>query len=265
MFKEWLKLHHPSETRKIHALPPADLDHYLVSFFSSAKRQNGMDFSANSLRFFQRVINCYLKDHNYQYSMLRGPEFRASQKAYKVKYEYLFQKNEKEKKGWSLVEKLTDENVEKLLKNEILSKADPQGLLHLMFTNLIRGFGVHTHHQAHQLYWGQVVLRKTKRGVEYLEWKNDLSPGENEGLSPRLFAKPEDPDKCPVASYKQYARKRPPDALDDNHPLYLSPRRMCSVWDKVWYSKKALPKDKIDEIVGVITQDIRRGKRKTRK
>ncbi|XP_039942663.1 uncharacterized protein KIAA1958 homolog [Hirundo rustica] len=265
VFKEWLRLHHPSETRKIHALPPADLDHYLVSFFISAKRRNGVDFSANSLRFFQRNINLYLKDHNYQYNTLRGPEFSVSQEAYRLKYWYLYhQKEEMKEKGWSLVENLTDEDVEKLLKKGVLSKTHPQGLLHLMLTNLIRGFGVHTHHQAHELYWGQVVLKKTKGGVEYLEWKDDLSPGGNEGeLRPQLFAKPEDPESCPVADYKQYARKRPPDMLNDNHPLYLSPKSLCSVWDKVWYSRKALTKAKIDKIMKVIIQDIIRAIRNT--
>lgn len=264
VFKEWLQLHHPSETRKIHTLPPADLDHYLVSFFSSAKRQNGMDFSSNSLSFFQRNIDRYLKDHNYEYNVLRAPEFRASQEAWKLKHWYLFQKEKEEE--WSVVENMTDEDVENLFKKGILSKTHPQGLLHLMFTNLIRGFGASTHHQTHQLCWGQVVLRKTKGEVEYLEWKDDLSLGVNEGeLSPRLFAKPEDPENCPVASYKEYARRRPPDMMNDNHPLYLSPKSLCSIWDKVWYSRKALTKTKMDKILKVINQEVRGAIRKTRK
>lgn len=263
VFKDWLKLHHPCEMRKIHMLPPADLDHYLVSFFNSVKKQNGTDFSASSLTFFQYNINQYLKDHNYQYNMMRGPEFRASREAYKLKHWCLFQKKNEE---WSVVEELTDEDVENLRKKEILSKTHPQGLLHLMFTNLIRGFGASTHRQACQLLWGQVVLRKAKGEVECLEWKHDLSLKGNEGeLSPRLFAKPEDPESCPVASYKEYARRRPPDMLDDNHPLYLSPKSLCSVWDKVWYSRKALTKTKIDKILKVITQGVRGAVRKTKK
>ncbi|XP_058714783.1 uncharacterized protein KIAA1958-like isoform X1 [Poecile atricapillus] len=262
VFKEWLKLHHPSETRKIHTLPPADLDHYLVSFFSSAKRQNGMDFSSNSLNFFQHNISRFLKDHNYPYNILRGPEFRASQEAYKLNHWCLFLKEE----GWSVVENMTDDDVENLSKKGILSKTHPQGLLHLMFTSLIRGFGASTHYQAHQLYWGQVVLRKTKGELEYLEWKDDLSPkGDKEELCPRLFAKPEDPENCPVASYKEYARKRPPDMLKDNHPLYLFPKSLCSVWDEVWYSRKALTKPKIYKILKVITQEVKKTERKTRK
>lgn len=262
-FEEWLKGHHPSETRRIHTLPPADLDYYLVSFFSSAKKQNGKDFSASSLTTLRCNINRYLLDHNYQYSILRGPEFKASQEAYKLKHWYLFQKKEE---GWNVVENLTGEDVKNLLEKGILSKTDPQGLLHLIFTNLIRGFGASTHHEAHQLYWGQVVLRKTRGEVEYLEWRDKLSPEEKEGqLNPQLFATPEDPESCPVASYKEYARRRPADMLDDNHPLYLSPRALSSVWDKVWYSKKALSKAKIDNILKVITQEVRGAVRKTKK
>nr|XP_031362999.1 uncharacterized protein KIAA1958 homolog [Lonchura striata domestica] len=262
VFREWLKLHHPSEMCEIHTLPPADLDHYLVSFFSSAKKNSGMDFSASSLSLFRYNINRYLQNHNYQYDIVRAPEFRVSQEAYKLKQYYLLQKKEER---WNVVENLTDEDVENLLKKRILSKTDPQGLLHLMFTNLIRGFGANTHSQAYQLYWGQVVLRKTKGEVEYLEWKDHLSPRGNEGkLSPRLFAKPEDPERCPVASYKEYARKRPPGMLDDHHPLYLSPKSLYSIWDKVWYSRKALSKGRISKILKVITQEVRGAVRNTK-
>lgn len=264
MFKHWLRLHHPSETRKIHTLPPADLDRYLISFFNSAKKQNGMDFSANSLYFFHHSIDRYLKFHNYQYNILRGPEFRASQEAFKLKHWSLNQKGKEEE--WSAVENLTDVDVENLHRRRILSKAHPHGLLHLMMTNLIRGFGASTHHQPHQLYWGQVVLRKTKGEMEYLEWKDDLSPGGNEGeLNPRLFAKPEDPEKCPVASYKEYARKRPLDMLSDNQPLYLSPKSLCSIWDNVWYSRKALTKAKTDKILKIIMQEVGRAIKKNKK
>ncbi|KAM6993361.1 uncharacterized protein RBU47_015140 [Passerculus sandwichensis] len=260
VFEEWLKGHRPSETRKIHRLPPADLDQYLLSFFSSAKKQNGMDFSASSLNTFRCSINRYLQEHHYQYSILRGPEFKASQEAYKLKHRYLFQKKEEQ---WNVVQNLTSEDMENLLEKGILSKTNPQGLLHLMFTNLIRGFGANTHYQAHQLCWGQVVLRKTKGEVEYLEWKDDLSP-EGEP-NPPLFAKPEDPKNCPVSSYKEYARRRPADMLDDNHPLYLSPKSLYSVWDKVWYIRKPLSKGKINNILKVITQEVRGAVKKTKK
>ncbi|XP_027560423.1 uncharacterized protein LOC113978012 isoform X2 [Neopelma chrysocephalum] len=263
VFKDWLMLHHPSETREIHTLPPEDLDRYLVSFFSSTKRQDGTDFSAHSFSFLQRSIERYLREHSYQYNVVRGLEFRASQEAWKLKHQCLFQKKREEE--WSILENLSDEDVENLRKKGILNRMDPQGFLHLMFTNIVRGFGASTHSQSHHLYWGQLVLRKSEGEVEYLEWKDDLSLEGNKGeSSPRLFAKPDDPENCPVSSYKEYARRRPPGSLNDSDALYLAPRAQCSSWDQVWYFSKPLTRAKMEKILKVITQQIRGAVRKPR-
>ncbi|XP_027756796.1 uncharacterized protein LOC114066365 isoform X2 [Empidonax traillii] len=263
VFKDWLMVHHPSETREIHTLPPEDLDRYLVSFFSSAKRQDGTDFSVHSFGFLQRNIERYLREHNYQYNVVRGLEFRASQEAWNLKHQCLLQK--KREAEWSILENVTDEDVEKLRKKGILNRMDPQGFLRLMFTSVVRGFGASTHRKSHHLYWGQLVLRKSEGEVEYLEWKDDLSPEGNKGEpSPRLFAKPDDPENCPVTSYKEYARRRPPDTLNDRDALYLAPRSLYSIWDKVWYCRKPLTRAKMEKILKVITQQIRVAVRKPR-
>ncbi|KAM6331623.1 uncharacterized protein KIAA1958 homolog isoform 2-T2 [Alca torda] len=263
-FKDWLVLHCPSETREIYNLPPEDLDNYLASFYSSAKRRNGTDFSASSLHFYQSSIERYLKDHSYEYSVVKGLEFRASQEALKLKQQHLSQK---EREGeWSILENLTDEDVENLRKKGILSKTHPQGFLHLMFTNAIRGFGASTHSQSRGLYWGQLVLRKEEGEREYLEWKDDLSTEVNvEESGPRLFAKPDSPDSCPVADYKEYARRRPLDMLHDYDPLYLSPKPLCSIWDQVWYSRKSLTKAKMEKIMKVIIQQVKESGKKSKK
>ncbi|XP_054661877.1 uncharacterized protein KIAA1958-like isoform X2 [Grus americana] len=264
IFKDWLVLHCPSETREIYKLPPEDLDNYLASFYSSAKRQNGTDFSASSLHFFQSSIERHLKDHNYEYSVVRGLEFRASQEALKLKHQHLSQK---EREGeWSILENLTDEDVEGLHKKGVLSKAHPQGFLHLMFTNIIRGFGASTHSRSHNLYWGQLVLRKNEGELEYLEWKDDLSAEGNAGEPrPHLFARPDNPGNCPVTDYKEYAKRRPLDMLHDYDPLYLAPKPLCSIWDQVWYCRKSLTKAKIEKILKVIIQQVKGPAKKSKK
>ncbi|KAM9621528.1 uncharacterized protein KIAA1958 homolog isoform 1-T3 [Morphnus guianensis] len=264
VFRDWLLLHCPSETREIYKLPPEDLDNYLASFYSSAKRQNGTDFSARSLHFFQSSIERYLKDHNYQYSVVKGLEFRASQEALKLKHQHLSQK---EREGeWSILENLTDEDVESLSKKGLLSKMHPQGFLHLMFTNIIRGFGASTHSQSHNLYWGQLVLKKNEGELEYLEWKDDLNAEVNTRESgPRLFAKPDNPDNCPVADYKEYAQRRPLDMLHDYDPLYLTPKPLCSIWDQIWYCRKSLTKAKMEKILKVIIQQVKGPVKKSKK
>lgn len=264
VFREWLNVCCPSETREIHKLPPKDLDHYLALFYTSAKKHNGMDFSPGSLRFFQSSIDKYLMEHSYEYSVVKGPEFRASQEALKQKHQLLSQKEREEK--WALLENLTDEQVDNLCKKGLLSQTDPQGFLHLMFVNIIRGFGASTHNQGHNLYWGQLVLRRNVAGLEYLEWKHNLNAEEAAGQSALLlFARPNNPKSCPVQAYKKYAERRPGDMLHDYDPLYLSPRHMCSMWDQVWYSRKSLTKAKMEKMLKVILQQVKASEKQLRK
>lgn len=250
--------------REIYTLPPEDLDNYLAWFYTSAKKQNGMDFSANSLYFFQSSIDRYLKDHNYEYSVVKGAEFRTSQEALKLKHQHLSQK---ERAGeWIILENLTDENVDVLRKNGLLSQMTPQGFLHLMLINIIRGFGASTHNQSQNLYWGQLVLRKDEAGLEYLEWKNDLRAEETTGeAAPHLFARPDNPDNCPIQDYKKYAKKRPLDMLHDYDPLYLSPKPLYSMWDQVWYCRKSLTKAKMEKMLKVIIQQVKGTEKKAKK
>ncbi|XP_065508915.1 uncharacterized protein KIAA1958-like [Caloenas nicobarica] len=263
IFKDWLVSHCPSETREIYKLPPEDLDNYLASFYTSAKRQNGTDFSPGSLHFLQSSIERYLKDHNYEYSVIKGREFRASQEALKLKHQHLSQK---EKEGeWSTLENLTDEDVESLRKRGLLSKMHPQGFLHLVFTTIIRGFGASTHTQSHNLYWGQLVLKKEGE-LEYLEWRDDLSAEANPGApGPRLFARPDSVGDCPVADYKEYSKRRPQDMLHDYDPLYLTPKPLCSIWDQTWYCRKSLTRAKMEKILKVIIQQVKGTMKKSNK
>uniref|UniRef100_A0A8C9LAL0 ZMYM2-like/QRICH1 C-terminal domain-containing protein n=1 Tax=Pavo cristatus TaxID=9049 RepID=A0A8C9LAL0_PAVCR len=263
-FREWLDVHCPSEAREIHRLPPKDLDNYLALFYTSAKKQNGRDFSTGSLQFFQNSIDRYLKDHSYGYSVVKGSEFRASQEALRQKHQLLSQREREEK--WSLLENLTDENMDHLRKKGLLSQTNPQGFLHLMFVNIIRGFGASTHNQGQDLYWGQLVLRRDVAGLEYLEWKHDLNAEGAAGESlPHLFARPNNPDNCPVQDYKKYAEKRPGDMLHDSDPLYLSPRHTYSVWDQVWYSRKSLTKARMGKMLKVILRQVKASEKKLRK
>ncbi|KAK2541933.1 hypothetical protein Q9966_003759 [Columba livia] len=259
-FKDWLVLHYPSETREIYKLPPEDLDNYLALFYTSAKRQNGTDFSPSSLHFLQSSIERYLKDHNYEYSVIKGWEFRASQEALKLKHQHLSQKEKEEE--WSTLENLTDEDVESLRKQGLLSKMHPQGFLHLMFTTIIRGFGASTHTQSQNLYWGQLVLKKEGE-LEYLEWRNDLSAEANPGR--RLLARPDSAGDCPVADYKEYAKRRPQDMLHDYDPLYLAPRPLCSFCDQIWYCRKSLTRAKVEKILKVIIQQVKGPVKKSNK
>lgn len=259
-FKDWLVSHHPSETRNICELSPEDLDHYLASFYTSAKRQDGTDFSAGSLNFLQLSIARYLQEHSYRYSVVKGLEFRASQEALRQRQQVLSQKVREEE--WNVLENLTEEEVDGLRKKGLLNKMHPEGLLHLMLINVVRGFRACVHTWAHDLRWGNLVLRGAEGQLECLEWRDNPSDDpaaepDPEEPGPRLFANPNDPEHCPVADYKEYARRRPLSMNRSLDPLYLTPSPLCSMWDQVWYCRKALSKTKLKKMLKVIVQQVR--------
>nr|XP_025039815.1 uncharacterized protein KIAA1958-like [Pelodiscus sinensis]XP_025039816.1 uncharacterized protein KIAA1958-like [Pelodiscus sinensis]XP_025039817.1 uncharacterized protein KIAA1958-like [Pelodiscus sinensis] len=264
MFRDWLASHYPSETREIFTLPPADLDNYLASFYTRVRKQNGTEFSANSLFFFQSSIDRYLKEHKYEYSVSKGPEFTASQEALKAKCQHLARKERE--RDWNILENLTDRDVENLRKKGILSRMHPEGFLHLMLVNIIRGFGANTHSQTPNLWWGQIVLKKNVQGLEYLEWKDDLNTqASTEESVLYIYAKPDNPGNCPVRDYKEYAKRRPLDMHHDRDPFYLSPKPLCCIWDQIWYCRKALTKTKMEKMMKVIVQQVKGSEKRSMK
>ncbi|XP_074834250.1 uncharacterized protein LOC142002222 [Carettochelys insculpta] len=264
MFRDWLASHYPSETREIFTLPPADLDNYLASFYTRVRKQNGSEFSANSLFFFQSSIDRYLKEHKYEYSVIKGLEFTASQEALKAKCQHLIRKERE--RDWNILENLTDRDVEELRKKGILSRLHPEGFLHLMLVNIIRGFGANTHSQTPTLWWGQIVLKKNEQGLEYLEWKDDLNTqASTEKSVLRVYAKPDNPGTCPIQDYKEYVKRRPLDMHHDRDPFYLSPKPLCCIWDQIWYCRKSLTKTKLEKMMKVIVQQVKGSEKRSMK
>ncbi|XP_007665773.1 uncharacterized protein KIAA1958-like [Ornithorhynchus anatinus] len=254
MFRDWLKRTKPSETREICTIPPAELNQLLMSFFNEIRKQNGTEFSASSLYFFQSSIDKYLKKQNYKCSIIKGPEFQGSQKILKGKVRQLLF-NEKQR-DWKMLQNLTDEDMASLRKAGVLSRLHPEGLLNLMILNIVRGFGALQCFQNVTVTWGQIILKK-RGNLEILEWHGDENPSPDK--KNYITEKPESPEDCPILDYKEYSRKRPLDMLSCNSPFYLAPKPVCSVCDQIWFSKKSLLKTKVKKLLKTLLQHIKRG------
>ena len=75
-YLSWAKLRNaPTE---IELLPPADLDQILQSFYAEIKKQNGKDYQPGCLSNMQSGIDRYLKEKNYNFSIVRDREFATS-------------------------------------------------------------------------------------------------------------------------------------------------------------------------------------------
>ncbi|MGH0132589.1 UNVERIFIED_CONTAM: hypothetical protein FKN15_050128 [Acipenser sinensis] len=257
MFKDWLLSQIPPETREVSSLLPPELDSHLAAFFGAVRRANGADFSANSLVFFHRGVERYLRSEGYGLSLTKSPEFSGSREALRSRFRELWRR-EKERET-KAIEGLGFEEEEELRLKGVLSRLSPEGLLTLVLLNNTRAFGRAHLTQSWPVSWGDFrLVREAGVGdggegvTEYLEWR-DLR-----GSEPhlRLYSTPENPERCPLQDFKEYVRRRSGGYLSPQDPLYVSCKPLNSAWEDTWYCRKALPKSKMEKMVKVLSQQV---------
>ncbi|XP_042303609.1 LOW QUALITY PROTEIN: uncharacterized protein KIAA1958 homolog [Sceloporus undulatus] len=251
-FREFLISKYPSETREIYIIPCKELDAYLASFFVDARQKDGSEYEPNSLANYQCGLERYLKEHRYGYSITRDKEFKRSQEALKQKQMELRCKGKGNKPHKSMKLTFADELI--LRKRGLLSRYNPEGLLNLVWLNNTKAFGHCTGFHGSTLKWGDIRLRMTETGLEYLEWMGqDGSDGNPKtkrvGTDSRVYATQHAPQTCPVQDYKEYAQRRPPAMRYEDAPFYLSIKPVVNLAALHWYNCQALGKNKLAKMV----------------
>ncbi|XP_005061202.1 PREDICTED: uncharacterized protein KIAA1958 homolog [Ficedula albicollis] len=251
-FREFLISKYPSETREIYVIPCKELDAYLASFFVDARQKDGSEYEPNSLANYQCGLERYLKEHRYGYSITRDKEFKRSQEALKQKQIELRCKGKGNKPHKSMKLTFADELI--LRKRGLLSRYNPEGLLNLVWLNNTKAFGHCTGFHGSTLKWGDIRLRVTETGLEYLEWmgpdSGDVSTkSKRGGTDSRVYATQHSPQTCPVQDYKEYAQRRPPAMRYEDAPFYLSIKPVVNLAALHWYNCQALGKNKLAKMV----------------
>ncbi|XP_051018648.1 uncharacterized protein KIAA1958 homolog isoform X1 [Acomys russatus] len=251
-FREFLISKYPSETREIYVIPCKELDAYLASFFVDARQKDGSEYEPNSLANYQCGLERYLKEHRYGYSITRDKEFKRSQEALKQKQIELRCKGKGNKPHKSMKLTFADELI--LRKRGLLSRYNPEGLLNLVWLNNTKAFGHCTGFHGSTLKWGDIRLRVTETGLEYLEWMGqdtgDLNAKTKRGgADSRVYATQHAPQTCPVQDYKEYAQRRPPAMRYEDAPFYLSIKPVVNLAALHWYNCQALGKNKLAKMV----------------
>ncbi|OXB82663.1 UNVERIFIED_CONTAM: hypothetical protein H355_003958 [Colinus virginianus] len=251
-FREFLISKYPSETREIYVIPCKELDAYLASFFVDARQKDGSEYEPNSLANYQCGLERYLKEHRYGYSITRDKEFKRSQEALKQKQIELRCKGKGNKPHKSMKLTFADELI--LRKRGLLSRYNPEGLLNLVWLNNTKAFGHCTGFHGSTLKWGDIRLRVTETGLEYLEWmgpdNGDISAkSKRGGTDSRVYATQHSPQTCPVQDYKEYAQRRPPAMRYEDAPFYLSIKPVVNLAALHWYNCQALGKNKLAKMV----------------
>ncbi len=112
----------------------------------------------------------------------------------------------------------------------VLGHNTPETLIHTIWFNNTKLFGLRGNHGNRQMRWGDVKLKTDTNGNEeqYLEWNERLTKtragqgSHHRPFAPKIFPNKQHPDRYPLIMYTLCASKRSVECLRDESPFYLS-------------------------------------------
>ena len=110
--------------------------------------------------------------------------------------------------------------------------------------------------------WGDVELKTTADGLEYLEYnerqtktRTGSQPKDTRTVKPKMFAV-RGSERDPVLFYRQYASKRPDDMNNKDSPFYLAinhTRNPAS--GKPWFTSAPMGVNKLNALLKTMAQN----------
>ena len=126
-------------------------------------------------------------------------------------------------------------------------------------------FGLRGCKEHRYMCWGDVKLKETADGKEYLEFnerQTETRTGSDcrdiNAIPPKMFAT-DGSEKDPIVVYKLYAQKRPEKMLEDDSPLYLAINnnlKAGSLQTKEWFKTGpvGINKNKLNSLMKTMAQ-----------
>ncbi|XP_053380345.1 uncharacterized protein KIAA1958-like [Mercenaria mercenaria] len=156
-FQRWLSSDPRYITAEISDIPVEVLDNYIGSFLLSIRKADGSEYEPDTLTSYHRGIDRYLRDKNYDYSMVQDREFSTSRAVLASKRKQL---NMSGKGGRpNAAQPLTSDEQEVLKEKKCIGLESPQQLLNKMWLNNTVMFGLRGGTESRSLCWGDVSLK----------------------------------------------------------------------------------------------------------
>ena len=236
-------LRRKNETQGIHEINPSKLNEYISEFLVCVRRKDGKEYEPTTLRAMFSSIERYLREWSYPKSLINDVVFSTARNALKSKQKEL--KSQGKGNAPNAAEALTKEDISILYHKKLLGPFSPESLINSLWLNNMLYFGLRGC-QAHRLLqWGDVTLKVTTSGTEYLVYDKErqtktrtgAEPTDTRAIKPKMFALPSNPDNAtettlktgvgsnyidPVELYKFYAAKRPKKMDSPSSPFYLT-------------------------------------------
>ena len=196
------------------------------------------------------AIDRYLTEKEYnEHLIIRDREFKSSKQVLEGKARLLRQqgKGKRPNKARSLT--TTEEN--ELWEKKKLGKESPQVLVQTVWWLLTQYFGLRGRQEHHSMTAEDFSFGLDENNTEYVEFIENPTKTRQSGLFakprsflPKMFATGD--DRCPVAIFKEFLWRRPPE-IRTTAPLYLS--CVPNPSSQVWYKRQPMRVNKINEMM----------------
>lgn len=130
-------------------------------------------------------------------------------------------------------------------------------------------FGIRGGTENRNLRWGDLQLKKTDSGREYIEFNERITKTrtaekqtETRAFPPKQFSH-EDTGSCPVYAYKEYARHRPLNMLAPESPFYLAINRLRRSGSECWFKSQPMGEHNIRGLMKTMAEKAGLQGRKT--
>ena len=150
---------------------------------------------------------------------------------------------------------LTDTDVAAMYTSGVLGRESPDALLRTLWRDNVVFMGMKTNPEHHKLKWGDIVLKQDPdlNDFEYLElntergtkMRNRKEPCNIRELPTRAWCLPDNPERCPVTTYKFYRDRRPENFMAPDTPYYLAVLRTQPRCNSDWFKCQAAGKGKV--------------------
>ncbi|CAB4012922.1 zinc finger MYM-type 2-like [Paramuricea clavata] len=250
-----------NEERNIEDIPIGELNEYMSDFIISVRTKNGKEYEPSSLRSLLASFERHLKRKNYPASIINDLAFEKTRKTLESKQKQLKKQGKGNKPNASVA--LTTSELNTLYEKDLLGTRSPESLLNTLWLNNTMHFGLRGCKEHRDMCWGDVKLKQTADGEEFLEF-NERQTKTRTGsdcrdvrkMAPKMFAT-DGSERDPVVVYKLYERKRPGKMNEDDSPFYLAVNNTLkkeSLQTKEWFKAAAVGINKLNSLMKTMAQ-----------
>ena len=270
LFKSFIQTSNPGllGSTSVHELSPQVLNDLLSKFIFGVRKKDGSDYEPTSLRGFLSSIQRYLNKQNYVFTIFTDAAFKTTMATLRAKQKDLKAKGLGNKPRTS--DSLTDEEIEKLYASKCLGIESPQAVINTLWLNSTIHFGLRGGKEQRELRWGDVKLKQTPDGKEYIEYsverqtktRTGSDPRDTRKIKPRMYSAPDLPaERDPVRVYKIYASKRPESMKTDDSPFYLAVNNLqpSSLSIRAWFKAQPIRVNKLNSLLKDMVSEARLG------